>query len=109
MSDPTGGPTPFGGPQGNRRVSFGSVFDASSGQGGNGNNDGNGRTIRSITVPAQSQGTTTFNMGIKVKDPPVFHGRANEDVLTWVAKVSKLFYLIEATPYQQVAYAATLL
>ena len=41
MSGPTLGPTPFGGPQSNRRVSFGSVFDASLGQGGNGDNDRN--------------------------------------------------------------------
>ena len=41
MSGPTLGPTPFGGPQGNHRVSFGSVFDASLGQGGDNNgNDG---------------------------------------------------------------------
>ena len=39
----------------------------------------------------------------------MFHGRANEDVSTWVAKVSDFFYLTEATPRQQVAYVATLL
>ena len=39
----------------------------------------------------------------------MFHGRANEDVSTWVAKVSDFFYLTETTPRQQVAYAATLL
>ena len=50
MSGLTLGPTPFGGPQGNRRVLFGSVFDASSGQGQNGDNDGNGGTIGSRTV-----------------------------------------------------------
>ena len=61
------------------------------------------------TVPAQPQGTSTFNLGIKPKDPPVFYGRANEDVSTWVAKLSDFFYLIEATPRQQVAYVATLL
>ena len=109
LSDPTGDTTPFGGPQGNRRVSFGSVFDASSGPGGNGNNDGNSGTIGSRTVPAQPQGTSTFNLGIKPKEPPVFYGRANEDVTTWVAKLSDFFYLTEATPRQQVAYAATLL
>ena len=48
-------------------------------------------------------------MGIKPKDPSVFHGRANENVSTWVAKVSDFFYLTEAIPPQQVAYAATLL
>ena len=52
---------------------------------------------------------TTFNLRIKPKDPPMFYGRANEDVSTWVAKVSDFFYLTEATPRQQVAYAATLL
>ena len=46
MSGPTLGPTPFGGPQGNHRVLFGSIFDASSGQGGGKNgNDGNSGTI----------------------------------------------------------------
>ena len=39
----------------------------------------------------------------------MFHGRANEDVSTWVAKVSDFFYLTEATLCQQAAYAATLL
>ena len=98
MSGPTMCPTPFGGPQGNRRVSFGSVFDASSGQGGENNgNDGNGG---SRTVQVQPQGAATFNLGIKPKDPPVFHGWANEDVSTWVAKVSDFFYLTEATPRQ---------
>ena len=50
MSGSALGSTPFGGPQGNRRVSFGSVFDASSGQGGNGGNDGNGGTVGARTV-----------------------------------------------------------
>ena len=90
-------------------MSFGSLFDASLGQGGNGDNDGNGGTIGSRTVQTHPQGATTFNLGIKPKDHPVFHGRANEDVSTWVAKVSDFFYLTEATPCQQVAYAATLL
>ena len=112
MSGPTLGPTPLGDPQGNRRVSFGSVFDVSFGQGGNGDNSGNGGnggTTGSRTIQVQPQGATTFNLGIKPKDPPVFHGWANEDVSTWVAKVSDFFYLTEATPRQQVAYAATLL
>ena len=39
----------------------------------------------------------------------MFHGVANENVTMWVAKVSNFFYLIEATPRQQVAYATTLL
>ena len=56
MSGPTVGATPFGGPQSNRRVSFGFVFDASSGQEGNGDNsgnDGNGGTVGSRTVQVQ--------------------------------------------------------
>ena len=110
MSGPTLGSTPFGGPQGNRRVLFGSVFDASSGQGGDNNgNDGNSGKIGSRTIQVQPQGAATFNLGIKPKDPPVFHGWANEDVSMWVAKVSDFFYLPKATPRQQVAYAATLL
>ena len=112
MSGPTLGSTPFGGPQSNCHVSFGLVFDASSGQCGNGENDGNGGnggTVGSRTVQTQPQGASTFNLGIKPKDPPVLHGRANEDVSMWVAKVSDCFYLTEATPRQQVAYVATLL
>ena len=101
MSGPTLGRTPFGGLQGNCRVSFGSVFNAPSGQGGDNNdNDGNGGTIGSRTVQVQPQGASTFNLGIKPKDTLVFHGRANEDVSTWVAKVSDFFYLIKATPRQ---------
>lgn len=52
---------------------------------------------------------STFAVQIKPKDPPSFHGRANEDVVTWVAKVQDFFYLTGANPQQQVAYAATLL
>ena len=83
MSGPTLGPTAFGGPQSNHRILSGYVFDASSGQGGNGDNDGNGGTIGSRTVQVQPQGAATFNLGIKPKDPLVFHGSANEDVSTW--------------------------
>ena len=57
----------------------------------------------------QGSGGTTFNIGIKPKDPPFFHGRANEDVDTWIAKVGDFLYLTEANSRQQVAYAATLL
>ena len=53
--------------------------------------------------------SSTFNLGIKPKDPPIFHGRASEDVDTWIAKVSDFLYLTEANSRQQVAYAATLL
>ena len=50
-----------------------------------------------------------FNLEIKPKDPPIFYGRAAEDVSTWISKVSDFFYLTGATECQQVAYAATLL
>ena len=53
--------------------------------------------------------TSVFSVGIKPKDPPSFHGRANEDVSTWILKVNDFIYLTEANPRQQVAYAATLL
>ena len=67
----------------------------------------------SFGVPQQQvvsrSSTTTFNIRIKPKDPPFFHGRANEDVDTWIAKVGDFLYLTEANSRQQVAYAATLL
>ena len=62
-----------------------------------------------VVKTMQGAMTSTFNMGIKPKDPPSFHGRANEDVSTWVAKVTDFLYLIRANPRQQVAYVATLL
>ena len=63
----------------------------------------------SRTLQVQPQSASTFNLGIKPKDPPMFHGRVTEDVTTWVVKVSNFFYLIEATDQQQIPYAATLL
>ena len=64
---------------GGRRVSFGSVFPGSNGNGGSGQRD-------SIGGPqghnVQGSGSSTFNIGIKPKDPPFFHGRASEDVDT---------------------------
>ena len=77
-------------PQGNRCISFGSVFDASSGQNGGQNNDeklndwgepledGDGHLGEygtTQTRPRQvQQGMSTFNLGIKPKDPPMFYG-----------------------------------
>ena len=92
-----------------RRVSFGSVFPGSSVSGGNGRGNGNsgGLDLHSTRVPHGSG--STFQIGIKPKDPPIFYGRANEDVDTWIAKVGDFLYLTEANPRQQVAYAATLL
>ena len=46
---------------------------------------------------------------MKPKDPPVFRGRAEDDVTTWTAKVQDFYYLTNASDVQQVAYAATLL
>ena len=69
-------------PQQNRRESFGSVFPSSSGTAGNGNG---GSVITSQRqMPIQ---TATFNIGIKPKEPPIFSGKAEEDVDTWLAKV----------------------
>ena len=97
--------------QSGRRDSFGSVFPGSSGTGGNGNGNGTGHgagVATSTQRPGMMQ-SATFNIGIKPKEPPVFHGRANEDVDTWLAKVGDFMYLTEANDRQQVAYMATLL
>ena len=98
-------------PTSTRRESFGSVFPGSSGTQGNGNGRGNGNSggldLHSTRVPHGSG--STFQIGIKPKDPPIFYGRANEDVDTWIAKVGDFLYLTEANSRQQVAYAATLL
>ena len=100
------------GPQGNRRVSFGSVFDALSGQNGGQNNgenvNDNDEPLVGRTTQAQPN-TVVFQLEIKPKDPSMFHGRATEDVSTWISKVSDFFYLIGAMECQQVAYVATLL
>ena len=92
-----------------RRDSFGSVFPGSSGTGGNGNGTGTGSGIAGPTPRMGLPTSATFNIGIKPKEPPVFHGKANEDVDTWLAKVGDFMYLTEANDRQQVAYMATLL
>ena len=87
-----------------RRVSFGSTFPGSN---GSGNGNGNGMSGAGVTgtsqrmMPSQS---ATFNIGIKPKEPPVFSGKAKEDVDTWLAKVGDFIYLTEANDRQQVAY-----
>ena len=99
-------PPPMPTPQRSRRESFGSTFAGSSGTGGNGGGNGNVTS----TGPVQRMTTTsTFNIEIKPKEPPIFRGTANEDVDTWLAKVSDFIYLTEANTRQQVAYMATLL
>ena len=80
-----------------RRESFGSVFPGSSGTGGNGGGHGNGVGGISVRPSQVHHGSmSTFNIGIKPKDPPVFYGRANKDVDTWIAKVGDFLYLTEA-------------
>ena len=78
--------------------------------GGNGSNPGGSFPVhlenpRTVVVPSGS----SFNMTIKPKDPPSFHGKANEDVVTWLAKVSDFLHLTGANEQQQVAYTTTLL
>ena len=100
-----------------RRVSFGSSFaGGSSGVNGNGNgdnNDGQDETgfgdMMDGGTQQQPQSGTTFRLEIKPKEPPIFYGRATEDVSTWISKVADFFYLTGATDHQQVAYVATLL
>ena len=100
----------MGPPQGRgRRVSFGSVFQDSNEGNGNGNNGDERREPGQQPQIVHGSGNSTFNIGIKPKDPPFFHGRVNEDVDTWIAKVGDFLYLTEANSRQQVAYAATLL
>ena len=95
--------------QSGRRESFGSVFPGSEGNGGNG--DGRRESVGTTGEPRRTRTTqaATFNIGIKPKEPPVFNGRANEDIDTWLAKVGDFIYLTEANERQQVAYMATLL
>ena len=96
------------------RDSFGSIFPGgleTIGQSGDGNSS-NGQSRFLGGNPASwniRNVTSTFQLGIKPKDPPVFHGRANEDVSTWISKVQDFLYLTEANSRQQVAYTATLL
>ena len=82
--------------QSGHRDSFGSVFPSSSGTGGNGNGAGNTIEMTGNTQQHMMNQQATFNIGIKPKEPPVFHGRANEDVDTWLAKVGDFIYLTEA-------------
>ena len=96
------------GPQGNRRVSFGSVFDAPSRQNNGEHGNDWDETLGGDTVQPQ-QNISMFKLEIKSKDPPMFYGRAAEDVSTCISKVSDFFYLTGATDCQQVAYVATLL
>ena len=93
-----------------RRVSFGSVFSRSSGGNGNGNGHGAGGNGSAAGTTQQTRtGGSTFNIDIKPKEPPIFYGRAAEDVDTWLSKVADFIYLTEANDRQQVAYMATLL
>ena len=64
---------------------------------------------RSNGAGSANQTGATFNVTIKPRNPPAFHGRATDDVITWLSKVEDFFYLTGATPQQQVAYTATLL
>ena len=50
-----------------------------------------------------------FTFQVKPKDPPMFRGRADDDVTTWTAKVQDFLHLADISDVQQVAYAATLL
>ena len=90
-----------------RRVSFGSVFNESEGNGhGSG---GNGHGSAAGTTQQTRTSGSTFNIDIKPKEPPIFYGRAAEDIDTWLSKVADFIYLTEANERQQVAYMATLL
>ena len=96
------------------RDSFCSVFSGGTGTTGQ-SGDGNSTNYQSRFLGGNPASwnirnvISTFQLGIKPKDPLVFHGRANEDVCTWISKVQDFLYLTEANSRQQVAYTATLL
>ena len=52
---------------------------------------------------------STLKFTIKPKDPPSFHGKANEDVVTWLNKVKDYYYLTGADERTKVAFTPTLL
>ena len=78
-------------PHRGHRDSFGSVFPGSlenTQDGGYGNGGGyigqSGFGDGNSAIGNMGQFNPTFQLDIKPKDPPVFHGRANEDVTTWL-------------------------
>ena len=74
------------------------------------NGGGNTPPLRSFNVNSQNQQSgQTFTFQVKPKDPPMFRGRVDDDVVTWTAKVQDFFHLADVSDVQQVAYAATLL
>ena len=80
--------------------SQGNTQDSRDGNGGHnghsgfhGGSIGFGQTMKGAT-------TSTFNIGIKPKGLPSFHDRANEDVSTWVSKVTNFLYLTGTNPCQ---------
>ena len=88
-----------------------SLTSPSAGGNSNGANGGNGPSFppRNYGSPNQQNRGSAFTVQVKPKDPPIFHGRVSEDVVTWTSKVQDFFYLTEAGDAQQVAYATTLL
>lgn len=64
---------------------------------------------RTSPLASTSTNGTPFNFQLKPKEPPVYHGRLQEDVISWLAKVRDFFYLTNVTEQQKVAYTATLL
>ena len=86
------------------------IFPGAGGS-SNGSNGGNGPSFPpwSYGSPSQQNRGSAFTVQVKPKDPPIFHGRVSEDVVTWTSTVQDFFYLTEAGDAQQVAYATTLL
>ena len=64
----------------------------------NGVNGGSGPSFppRNYGSPSQQNRGSAFTVQVKPKDPPIFHGRASEDVVTWTSKVQDFFYMTEA-------------
>ena len=73
------------------------AFSTTGGGNGNGRGHGGGNVGQPQLnpIPEHPARSSTFAVSIKPKDPPIFHGRASEDVDTWLYKLMDFFYLTE--------------
>ena len=80
-----------------RRVSFGSLFDGSSGVNGGGNDDDNTGGLMEVGTRQQQQTGATFNLEIKPKDPPIFMAGLQKMYQRGSPRSLIFFYLTGAT------------
>ena len=61
-------------------------------------------------LPTYGKPAAAFpTVSIRPREPPLFKGELNEDVLAWASSLRDYCHLLQTTPEQSVAYAATLL